>query len=374
MLELTLQSQRQLRQGCLQAPSLHLCTLLQGLMLQVLEDAVSEVPRHFPLPEVPSEQPTLLHLLSSHVPETCHGARDAGNYGGEGDHGKEEHDDGEGALKHIPRTDLHRSGRELRETPMQRRSVLVRERLFRDLPHLNPVPEVVLHADSAYQEPNAGDHVVQHQDCDQQLGQVDADEGVLTLYPVIEKVDDPLELEQPQQAEDPHGTSSLENLGHLPRLLPILSCRAGDRHEPLWTDDDCVKDEPCDEVVPEDPRVIQHQATFLKVAQEESLHHVASPEQQRDPIHADTKPCVRRIEGLVEGNRDQIVADETQSGDVPTEAEAAVRVDDATCVAALSAQREMLKVPGLHVHLGSLCDVRRCARYGRAPLHAPHEA
>mmetsp|Transcript_24883 Transcript_24883/g.67986 ORF Transcript_24883/g.67986 Transcript_24883/m.67986 type:complete len:246 (+) Transcript_24883:1164-1901(+) len=199
---------------------------------------------------------------------------------------------------------------------------------------LDPVGHAVLHANPADQVPEARDDMVQHEHRHQQLAQVDDDEGVLTLDHVVEQVDDPLELQQPQQPQDADGARPLDKLDHLAGLPALLvGGRAENRHEPLRHDDHGIGEEPSHHVVPQDLAVVGDVLALLEVAKEEALAHVRCPEEQGGPVHGHAEPRVPRFEGQGQRNGDKVIADEDQPGEVPRETEGAVRVDGAAaCV------------------------------------------
>mmetsp|Transcript_81587 Transcript_81587/g.231008 ORF Transcript_81587/g.231008 Transcript_81587/m.231008 type:complete len:308 (-) Transcript_81587:166-1089(-) len=172
--------------------------------------------------------------------------------------------------------------------------------------------------------------MVQYQHRDEQLAQVNANEGVLCLDQVVQQVNDPLELEEPQQPQHAHGARALQDLAHLADLLAVLvQRRVGDEHQPLRAHDDHVRHEPSHQVVPQDLLSGGHVLAFLKVAQEEALEHVPGPEQERQPLHGACEPVPWRLEGLHEGYRDEVVAYEEEAREVPAQPEAAVGEDDA---------------------------------------------
>mmetsp|Transcript_71759 Transcript_71759/g.214275 ORF Transcript_71759/g.214275 Transcript_71759/m.214275 type:complete len:305 (-) Transcript_71759:897-1811(-) len=241
--------------------------LLQEFMLQILLDAVRELRAYGTLPQIPAQEPELLHVLCLHVPQTGHRARYACHYRGEGDHCKEEHDDGKCTLPDVPGADVHGCGRELRQAPVQGGQVFVLRRVILNAGNLNPVDDAILQTEPANEVPCASYDVVQDENRHQQLCQVDDDERVLVLDQVVEQVDYPLELQQSQEPQGPHSPGALHDLAQLADL-PLIAARqalAGHSHEPLWADNDEVRDEPCGEVVLEDPPVVRDVQALVKV-------------------------------------------------------------------------------------------------------------
>mmetsp|Transcript_63331 Transcript_63331/g.204113 ORF Transcript_63331/g.204113 Transcript_63331/m.204113 type:complete len:201 (-) Transcript_63331:151-753(-) len=69
------------------------------------------------------------------------------------------------------------------------------------------------------------------------------------------------------------------------------------------------------------------------IPQEEALHQVTCPEQQRDPVHHPAEPRVSWQEGLTEWDGEQIKANECQSAEVPGQAEVTVGENDGLATA-----------------------------------------
>mmetsp|Transcript_29984 Transcript_29984/g.68054 ORF Transcript_29984/g.68054 Transcript_29984/m.68054 type:complete len:238 (-) Transcript_29984:462-1175(-) len=234
---------------------------------------------------------------------------------------------------------------------MERGCILILQSCVVDAADLNPVLDPIFHRDPPYEEPDAGDHVVEHQYREEQLCEVDADEGVLALDHVVQQIDDTLKLQEAQQSQDPHSPGALEDLAKLAHTLPVVArCGRGDG-EPLGANDDDVRYEPCEEVALEDPPMGRDVVPLVKVSQEKALEHVARPEEESDPVHAYAQKGRWWIEGLIEGDRYQVIADEDQTREVPGKTEGAVRVDRAAVVVLLSSGL------GLQQLLGACCNV-----------------
>mmetsp|Transcript_35806 Transcript_35806/g.83281 ORF Transcript_35806/g.83281 Transcript_35806/m.83281 type:complete len:256 (-) Transcript_35806:1001-1768(-) len=137
--------------------------LLQRLVLQVLVDAAGQILGHVALPEVTAEEPELLHLVALHAPQGRHRARDTADDGREDDHGKEEDDNGEYALQKVLGADIHGSGRELRQAPVEAGAVDVRGGPPQGPARLDPARFLPVNSPLPYHIPQACNHMVQCQ-------------------------------------------------------------------------------------------------------------------------------------------------------------------------------------------------------------------
>mmetsp|Transcript_80140 Transcript_80140/g.248719 ORF Transcript_80140/g.248719 Transcript_80140/m.248719 type:complete len:444 (-) Transcript_80140:145-1476(-) len=307
-----------------QAVLLHKVLVARRLVLQELHDPAGESLGDAALAEVAPEEPELLHFVAPHVLQVGHGGGDAPHDRGESDQGEEEHRDGEGALAGVAGAHVHRGRGELRQAPVEGCEVFVVEFPVNGLAGLQPVRLAATYSPGAYEEPDASDDVVQEQERQQQLHQVDECERVLGLDHLEHRGHYPAELEQPQEPQDTQRPGTAEDPSKA--YPPVGAVSLGDGHEPVRHHDDEVYGQPCADVVPHHQPCLHDHNSLVVVAEKERLHHVASPEEETDPVQRGGEPDSWRVERL-EGDQQQVTTNEEQAQCVPAHAPYAVGRD-----------------------------------------------
>mmetsp|Transcript_15421 Transcript_15421/g.36387 ORF Transcript_15421/g.36387 Transcript_15421/m.36387 type:complete len:238 (+) Transcript_15421:720-1433(+) len=231
---------------------LDILLLLQDAILQELLNAELKLLVHSILLEVPAKHPELLHVIAAQIVELRHGRRDASNDGGEGDHGKEQHCDGEHPLVHVFGAHVHGGRRELRERPVKGCGVLVRGVLLQIAPSLDPVDIARNVRLLSNEVPQAGDHVVQEHNKEQKPEQGDHQKCKLTLDVLQHGIQDAPQLQHPKQPHHAHGLAQPESTPN-PGVVEAVGAGHG---EPLGDDHGQVKNEPRGQVLQRDLPVI----------------------------------------------------------------------------------------------------------------------
>mmetsp|Transcript_57657 Transcript_57657/g.149850 ORF Transcript_57657/g.149850 Transcript_57657/m.149850 type:complete len:275 (-) Transcript_57657:461-1285(-) len=245
-----------------QGQYLHLLDVLELRLplpgvLQVALNAHREVHVHLVVLEVPAEVPELLRLLLVQAPQLRQAARDAADHVGEAHQGEDHHADREDTLRHVVRDNLHRCGRELRDGPVHRRSVLVVPGCVNHV--VDAQPAVVTIPVVADVEPGTTDEVANDQQQHDHYHDIRRDahgdrvDHLLQLLPQLPQL---RHARQPHETHEPEGPEELYAAapgGGIARRPPrVPGAKAEDRERPVRQQHHQVHPEPTLEVIHED--------------------------------------------------------------------------------------------------------------------------
>mmetsp|Transcript_60200 Transcript_60200/g.155014 ORF Transcript_60200/g.155014 Transcript_60200/m.155014 type:complete len:357 (+) Transcript_60200:266-1336(+) len=195
---------------------LHALVLRLQLVLRVADDAEGERRRHLARAQEAPEQAHVLVEHRAHLPKLGHGGRDAGDERGEDQHRQDQDGNGKATLVLVRGEDLHGGWRELRERPVQRREVLVRNIVdLVEMVDVDPAAEgSLLLGGDADQVPGAGDDVVDAQQNQNELPDVEEDVDEHGVNAVHEGLHDALQLDEAQQPDGPEHAQDAQRLAH----------------------------------------------------------------------------------------------------------------------------------------------------------------
>mmetsp|Transcript_40810 Transcript_40810/g.113463 ORF Transcript_40810/g.113463 Transcript_40810/m.113463 type:complete len:257 (-) Transcript_40810:1486-2256(-) len=199
-------------------------------VLQVPLDANAQGHGHLILLEVPAQVPKLLRGVLLHAAKLSEGVSDASNQVREAHQRADHHKDREGPLCGVVRLHVHRGRRELSNTPVHGRKVLVIPSGALEAVALDP-----RRARAALQvrdeEPKACDEVVDEEQHGDHLDDVRHDAGGLRIEEVVQRGQDPPQLQQPDEPHGAHEAHDPQQLDSAPSGLARVEGRQGRQGE-----------------------------------------------------------------------------------------------------------------------------------------------